>query len=176
MLVETERLSLREFTESDVDNLYALDSDPGVMRFINGGKPTPRDQIEQELLPQILRQGGRWAAIERRGGAFVGWFALAEVPEHPDERELGYRLRTAAWGKGYATEGARALIRYGFTELGLQRIIANTMTVNTGSRRVMEKCGLRYVRTFYFDWPEIIEGTEQGDVEYALTRAQWKAQ
>ena len=92
------------------------------------------------------------------------------MPDEPEERELGYRLRTNAWGKGYATEGSRALIRHGFTQLGLTRVVANTMTVNTASRRVMEKCGLTYLRTYYMPWPETIEGTELGDVEYALTR------
>jgi RimJ/RimL family protein N-acetyltransferase len=104
VLLETSRLILREFDESDVDNLYALDSDPGVMRFINGGRPTPREEIEAEVLPEILRSGGKWAAIERAASGFVGWFSLKAVPDRPDERELGYRLRTSAWGKGYATE------------------------------------------------------------------------
>jgi RimJ/RimL family protein N-acetyltransferase len=176
VLLETARLTLREFAESDVDNLYALDSDPGVMRFINGGKPTPREEIETEVLPEILRSGGKWAAIESATSGFVGWFSLKAVPDRPDERELGYRLRTSAWGKGYGTEGSRAVVGYGFTELGLTRIVANTMTVNTASRRVMEKCGLTYVRTYHMQWPETIEGTELGDVEYALTRADWEAQ
>jgi RimJ/RimL family protein N-acetyltransferase len=176
ILLETARLTLREFTESDVDNLYALDSDPGVMRFINGGKPTPREEIEAELLPQILCDGGRWAAIERATSDFVGWFGLREVLDRPGERELGYRLRTKAWGRGYATEGSRALIRHGFTRLGLTRIVANTMTVNTASRRVMEKCGMTYLRTYHMPWPETIDGTELGDVEYELTRDDWKAQ
>ncbi|GIH05793.1 GNAT family acetyltransferase [Rhizocola hellebori] len=176
VLLETERLTLREFTPSDVDNLYALDSDPGVMRFINGGRPTPREEIETELLPRILREGGKWAAIERASSDFVGWFALTTVLGARSERELGYRLRTNAWGKGYATEGSRALIRYGFTELGLTRVVANTMTVNAGSRRVMEKCGLSYLRTYHLAWPETIEGTELGDVEYELTRADWENQ
>ncbi len=173
ILLETDRLSLREFTSSDVDNLYALHNDPEVMRFINGGKATPREVIENESLPAILRQGDRWAAIERATGEFVGWFSLKIVPGEPSERELGYRLHTKAWGKGYATEGSRALLRYGFTELGLTRVVANTMTVNTASRRVMQKCGLAYLRTFHLPWPDQIEGSEQGDVEYALTRADW---
>jgi RimJ/RimL family protein N-acetyltransferase len=89
--------------------------------------------------------------------------------------ELGYRLRRDSWGKGYATEGSIALIRKGFTELGVHRVFAETMAVNVGSRRVMEKAGLRYVRTFHQDWPERIPGDEHGDVEYALTRAEWLA-
>ena len=67
----------------------------------------------------------------------------------------------------------RALIRKGFTELGVQRVVAETMAVNTRSRRVMEKIGLRHVRTFFVDWPDPLPGSDQGEVEYALTRAEF---
>jgi RimJ/RimL family protein N-acetyltransferase len=181
VFLETERILLRRFTESDVGNLHDLDGDPEVMRFLNGGKPTPRDMIRNETLPRFLRsyepfEGfGVWAAIERWSGEFVGWFEFCpRKGAGPEEVELGYRLRRSAWGKGYATEGSRALIRKGFTELGVQRVMAETMAVNAASRRVMEKAGLRYVRTFHQQWPERIEGDEQGDVEYALTKADWE--
>ncbi len=88
--------------------------------------------------------------------------------------ELGYRLNRAAWGRGYATEGARALVGKGFTDLGVQRVTANTMAVNAGSRRVMEKAGLTFVRAYTEDWPEAIEGSEHGEVEYELTRETWQ--
>src|SRR5205823_5899186 len=94
----------------------------------------------------------------------------------PDEPELGYRLRKSSWGKGYATEGSRALIRKGFTDLGVRRVYACAMAVNPASRRVMEKSGLRYVRTLHEVWPEYIEGEEHGAVEYALTRDEWQRQ
>jgi RimJ/RimL family protein N-acetyltransferase len=127
---------------------------------------------EYELFPGR----GRWAALERSTGAFVGWLSLrVNEDTGPNEPELGYRLRRAAWGNGYATEGSRALIAKAFTELGVQRVMATTMTVNVASRQVMEKAGLIYVRTFHLSWPEPIEGTEQGDVEYALTRPTWLA-
>ncbi|GAA3306557.1 GNAT family N-acetyltransferase [Nonomuraea dietziae] len=93
----------------------------------------------------------------------------------PGELELGYRLRKAAWGKGYGTEGSRALIDRGFTEQGVERVTAGTLAVNTGSRRVMEKAGLTHVRTYFDDWPEGIVRSEEGLVEYALTRAEWEA-
>ena len=180
VFLETERLLLRRFTESDVANLHDLHGDPEVMRFINGGRGVPRDVIRNETLPRFLRayerfEGfGVWAAIERSTGEFVGWFEFYPWKDvSPEEVELGYRLRRSAWGKGYATEGSRALIRKGFTELGVQRVVAETMTVNAASRRVMEKAGLKYVRTFHQEWPERIEGDEHGDVEYALTKAEW---
>ncbi len=181
IFLESDRLALRRFTESDVENLHDLDGDPEVMRFINGGKPARRDVIRNETLPRFIHSYERfegfgvWAAIERSTGEFLGWFEFYPWKDvSPDEVELGYRLRRSAWGKGYATEGSRALIRKGFTELGVQRVVAETMTVNTASRRVMEKAGLTHVRTFHQEWPERIEGDEHGDVEYALTKADWE--
>jgi RimJ/RimL family protein N-acetyltransferase len=183
VFLETERLVLRQFTAADVDNLVALDSDPAVMRFINGGKPTSREDIQRGVLPRILGYYerydgyGLWAAIEKATGEFLGWFHFRPAAGGPDdEPELGYRLRASAWGKGYATEGSRALIRKGFAELGVRRVVASTMTVNRASRRVMEKAGLRYVRTFHQEWPDRIEGEEHGDVEYALEKADWERQ
>ena len=97
--------------------------------------------------------------------------------DRPDEVELGYRLRKSFWGKGYATEGSRALIDKGFAELGVQRVAAFTMVVNVASRRVMEKAGLTpRTRTFHQPWPDYIEGEEEGDVEYALLRSEWEEQ
>ena len=181
--LETERLLLRRFTEADVDNLFDLDSDPDVTRFITGGRPTPRDVIRTEILPRFLHYYERyagfgfWAAIEKSTGQFLGWFHF-RPPEGsgPDEAELGYRLRRSAWGKGYATEGSRALIRRGFTELGVRRVVASTMVVNTASRRVMEKAGLTLARTFHQTWPDPIEGAEHGEVEYELWKADWERQ
>ena len=88
--------------------------------------------------------------------------------------DLGYRLRKSAWGRGYATEGSRALIARGFTEFGVQRVIAQAMVVNTASRRVMEKAGLKLVRTFHQPWPYPMEADQFGDVEYALDKADWQ--
>jgi RimJ/RimL family protein N-acetyltransferase len=179
--LETERLTLRRLTAADVEHLVALDGDPAVMRFINGGKPTPRQVIETEILPRVLgyyERGdgyGVWAAIEKSTGDFIGWFSLRADEGDVEKVGLGYRLRQEAWGKGYATEGSRALVDKGFAELGAQRIFATTMTVNAASRRVMEKVGMTYVRTFHESWPEPIEGTEEGDVEYALKRAAWES-
>ncbi|MCG6497576.1 GNAT family N-acetyltransferase [Kitasatospora sp. A2-31] len=177
----TERLVLRRFTTADTDRLVELDGDPEVTRYLTGGRPTPRAQVENTLLPLYFahyeRYGdlGWWAAEERDGGAFLGWFEFRPPDrEDPGEVELGYRLRRPAWGRGYATEGARALIDQGFARLGVRRVVAYTMAVNLGSRRVMEKAGLRYVRTFHEDYPEPIPGTELGEVEYALDAADWR--
>ena len=181
VFLETERLVLRQFTGDDIDNLFELDSDPEVMHFINGGRPTPRDEIENDVLPGFLgyyeRYAGYgfWAAVERSTGRFIGWFHFRPAEGAPaHEVELGYRLCRSAWHKGYATEGSRALIDNGFAELGVQRVVAFTMVVNVASRRVMEKAGLRFVRVFHQPWPDYIEGEEEGDVEYALLRSEWE--
>jgi RimJ/RimL family protein N-acetyltransferase len=103
VFLETERLVLRRFTEADLDNLLDLNGDPEVMRFLTGGKPTPREVIRNETLPRILHYYERfaglgfWAAIEKSTGDFLGWFEL-RPPEGggPEEVELGYRLRKSA--------------------------------------------------------------------------------
>jgi RimJ/RimL family protein N-acetyltransferase len=182
IFLETNRLTLRHFTDADEDNLVELDSDPEVMRFLNGGKPTPREEIRCQVMPALLGcyerfEGlGFWAAQDKATERFLGWFHFRPRKNEPrdGEIELGYRLRRSAWGKGYATEGSRALIRKGFTELGVERVVAETMTVNLGSRRVMEKAGLTLVRTFHRDGLDAIEGFEHGVVEYALTRTDWE--
>ena len=180
MFLRTERLTLRRFTATDTEHLVALDSDSEVMRYLTGGKPTPRAVIETGVLPSFLAPRGRlerwiWAAIESGSGAFAGWFSLRPPDGGAgDVAELGFRLRRQVWGRGYAAEGATALVDKGFADLGLQRIRAETMFVNRASRRVREKAGLRYVRTFHLQWDDPIEGTEHGEVEYALTRQDWQ--
>ncbi len=180
VFLRTDRMVLRRFTTADVDLLVELDNDPEVMRYITGGRPTPREEVEGEILPAFLGYYERftgygfWAAVEAVTGDFLGWFHFRpREGGSVDEAELGYRFRRSAWDKGYATEGCYALIRAGFTEHGVERVVAETMAVNTASRRVMEKAGLRLVRTFHQPWPYRIEGDEHGDVEYALSRADW---
>jgi RimJ/RimL family protein N-acetyltransferase len=181
VFLETERLVLRRFSADDADHLVDLDADPDVMRFVTGGVPTSREEIENEVLPAFLGyyeryEGyGFWAVIEKVTGEFLGWIHFRPRPgAAPGEVELGYRLRKSAWGQGYATEGSRALVRKGFTELGVQRVTAEAMAVNTASRRVMEKAGLKLVRTFRRPWPYPIEGEQFGEVEYALDQAGWQ--
>jgi RimJ/RimL family protein N-acetyltransferase len=179
ILLETDRLVLRGFTEDDVDHLYDLNADPDVMWFLNGGEPTPREEVRDRIIPFFLSfyerfDGlGFWAADARATGDFLGWFHFR--PAEDGSIDLGYRLRKAAWNRGYATEGSRALIRKGFTDLGVRRVVAHTMTVNHASRRVMEKCGLAFVWTYRSGDVPDIPGADQGEVEYALTREGWEA-
>ena len=191
VFLATARLVLRRLTVDDLDNLVALDGDPEVMRYLTGGSGTPREEIERDILPRFLGyyeqydHFGFWAAVERASGEFLGWFSFRpHEGSLPGEVELGYRLRRAAWGRGYATEGARALIRKGFTELGVRRVVANTYEYNVGSRRVMEKAGLTLVRSYRLTPADLAAGdtvhnTSQevwdGDeVEYALSKEVWE--
>lgn len=177
--VETERLWFRRFAKGDVELLVGLDSDPQVMRFLTG-QPTPRDEIESVVLPQILRVYdehpglGTFAAFEKRGGAFIGWFGMQPTGQAKTVG-VGYRLNRAAWGKGYATEGTKALIVKAFTELGMERVRADTMAVNHRSRAVMRRSGLRFVRVYHESFEDPLPGTEFGEVEYAIDRRTWEA-
>jgi RimJ/RimL family protein N-acetyltransferase len=191
VLLETDRLILRRLTDADSDELVALDADPEVMRYLTGGRPTPREVIEREILPRFRSYGeyapgfGYWAAVERRGSAFLGWFSLRPIADgHDDEVELGYRLRRAVWGQGYASEGARALVRKAFVDLGVRRVVATTYEENAASRRVMEKAGLRLVRRFRLTIADLqtaatfdassVELFDGYDVEYALDKDEWE--
>jgi RimJ/RimL family protein N-acetyltransferase len=193
VLLETERMLLRRFTPDDASNLHDLDSDPAVMRYLSGGEPTPREVIEEEILPRLTRYDERHpgfgflAAIEKGSGDFVGWFSLRPTEETgARQASLGFRLRQATWGQGYATEGARALIRLGFTELGVRRVVATTYEDNLASRRVMEKAGMTLSRRFRLT-PADLDGVdtyqvsshdlwEGDDVEYALQKCDWEQQ
>ena len=168
----------RRFTPADVDLLAALHGDAEVMRHI--GDPEPRAVVESSTLPAVLREYEELPAglgqFAGQAPDFVGWFSLkpaTSVGLDPGDVELGYRLLPSCWGRGLATEGARLLVRRAFTELGVERVVATTMAVNMGSRRVLEKAGLRHVRTFHADWPDPLPGAEHGDVVYALTSAEW---
>jgi RimJ/RimL family protein N-acetyltransferase len=112
VFLETQRLVLRRFTEADADNLVSLDADPDVMRFVTGGVPTSRDEIENDFLPAFLGyyqryEGfGFWAAVEKATGNFLGWFHFRPRPDAPPGAAgLGYRLRKSAWARGMPPRG-----------------------------------------------------------------------
>jgi RimJ/RimL family protein N-acetyltransferase len=188
--MHTARLTLRRFTSDDADNLVALDSDLEVMRYLNGGIATPRDVIEREILPGFMvsyAPGGGygvWALIERVSGAFLGWASLRPDGQRPGEATLGYRLRPAAWGQGYATEAARALLAAAFRDSALQRVTATTYQDNAASRRVMEKLGMTLAHVYRYTDADLAADSathlasgalwDGDDVEYAITRAEWE--
>ena len=160
IILETPRLALRQFTEDDVDNLFDLNSDPEVVRYLTGGRPTPREEIRDDILPFHLAvydrfdRLGTWAADSAATGEFLGWFHLrAGFGTDITNVELGYRLRRPAWNHGYATEGSRALISLGFTDLGVERVFAHTMTVSFACSSRGSWCRCSAMRSRRSRWP-----------------------
>jgi RimJ/RimL family protein N-acetyltransferase len=180
--LETERLILRQFTEDDADHLLALDSDPEVLRYL-GTQPLANREAYRQLIRTLFlssyAQGagyGFWAAIEKASGTFLGWFHLrpaleyrfaAEAGYRPGEADLGYRLCKSAWGKGYATEAARALVHKALVQRGATCVVATALVSNGASIRVLEKAGLKRVRQF------ALPGFDQPAVKYALCKEQF---
>ena len=184
VVLETERMLLRRFTPADAGLLAALYGDPRVMRFITLQPPSPAE-VESKILPEYLREYreladglGSFAAIEKETGQMAGRFSLKPASSYglTGGTELGYRLYPALWGRGLATEGARALIASAFERLHLDRVVATTMADNTGSWRVLERCGLRRVKTFCYPDADLMPGAEHGDFVYELTRSDWARQ
>lgn len=182
ILLSTGRLYLRPFTVGDGGLLHALDADPEVMRFISKGKPTPRERIEEVFLPRFLEsygpfpEQGFWAVHDRTSRAFLGWIHLRPERDVPHEMELGYRFHRAAWGKGYATEGCRALLDRAFRHEEIPRVVAVTLAGNTASRRVMEKLGMHRIQSFHFP-KDLLPGytfAERAGVRYGVERAAFR--
>ena len=156
-VLTTPRLVLRRFTMADAAALVALDADPEVVRHTRAGLAGTAPslvRVRTETLPAMLalyvrhRHRGFWAAEE--AGRFVGWFHLLPVPGDPGAAELGFRLCREAWGRGLATEGARALVETAFARWGVRRVVASALLANAASIRVLEKAGLRPSRRFLF--------------------------
>jgi RimJ/RimL family protein N-acetyltransferase len=181
--LQTERLLFRQFTSDDADLLIELDGNPAVMRYLSGGEATAPDTVRERDLPSVLAGYRRWggdfglfAAHEQDSGAFIGWFCLRPERDGPlDEVELGYRLRQQAWGRGYATEGARALLRRAFTELDVRLVWGETMVSNRPSQKVMEKVGMTVSATLPTpDDMQAVEGAELGGLRYEIGKDAWE--
>jgi ribosomal-protein-alanine N-acetyltransferase len=148
VVIETGRLLLRTFTLEDAELVYKLNKDPEVTRFTGDpirDKEHAKEVLEKSILPQYaLNNFGRWAVHTKPGLEFIGWCGLKFRPER-NEIDLGYRLMRSAWGRGYATEAARACLDHGFKTLHLPRIVGHSMPSNHASVRVLENCGMKYV-------------------------------
>ena len=172
----TRRLRFREIGSDDADLLVALDADPQVRQFLFR-TPPPRAVVADRIIPALQHEYrrhpgfGRWIAFDD-SDSFVGWFGL-RVHGDPRTPSLGYRLARSAWGRGLATEAGMALIERAFTDLGAEQVTAQTMAVNERSRRVMDRCGMRCVRTLAEHFDDPLPGTDQGEVEYVITKADW---
>lgn len=154
--LETDRLILREIVPTDADALFDLDSNPKVHTYL-GNKPVENIdhtiQIIKGIRQQYSKNGiGRWAIIDKKTGAFIGWTGLKLVNEkinsHMDFYDLGYRLIEKYWGKGIATEAAKATLEYAFKNLNLGEVYGMCEIENIGSKNVLEKAGLSFIETF----------------------------
>jgi RimJ/RimL family protein N-acetyltransferase len=169
--VATEHLILRPWRDEDGAELQRLFSDPAV----RGGRHMPPERIAR-FADGSLRQWrvngfGPWAAIDKASGGWVGRIGLDELEDWPgeDRIEVGFELHRAWWGRGLATEGARAALRFGFEQHALRRIISVTAAAHTAARRVMEKAGLTYQGTRTWMSPDVPV------VWYAIDRETWRA-
>ena len=161
--LRTERLLLRNWRDEDFEPFAALNADPEVMRYF----PAPLTREESDRLANRARAAiethrwGLWAVEVLSDGAFIGFVGLWDrrgsahvVPAV----EVGWRLAREHWGRGYATEAARAAVTYGFGEVGLDEIVSFTSVVNLPSRRVMQRLGMTHDPADDFDHPELPEG------------------
>jgi len=166
--LDTERLRLRAFRQDDFETYAAICADPEVMRYLGEGKPLGRSDAWRQMAMILghwqLRGYGLWAVEERATGALLGRIGFFEPDGWPDF-ELGWMLRREAWGRGYATEGARRAMAYAFTELGRDHLISLIRPGNDPSIRVAERLGetLRG-QTELFGHPALV---------YGIDRAQW---
>lgn len=182
--LHTDRIRLVPLGEEHLELEVELDSDPEVMRHLTGVART-RAQVESAHRMRLATADavaglGFWIGFT--GEEFVGWWLLEPAGWGAGslvegEAELGYRLLRRHWRQGLASEGSRELLRYAFQDLGLDRVFAETMAVNAGSRATMASVGLQYVRTFPDDEAVAkgLVGAELGGVEYAITSDQWRA-
>ncbi len=170
--LETARLVLRSWREEDLDAYAPICADPEVMRYLSG--TMTRDQAAKQM-ERWMRHGeergfGVWAAQEKASGAFIGFIGQLyheEWPEGEHKTEVGWRLDRSFWGRGLATEGARASLQYGFEGLGLERVISIIHPDNAASRRVAEKAGLTLRGETRFKGFDVIW--------YAIDRQEWDA-
>lgn len=158
-ILETERLFLRELSLNDIDDLFEMDSDPMVHLYIENNPVQSKDQLVEvieHLQKQYAAYGiGRWAVVEKESEEVLGWAGLkffdVELNGHVDFYELGYRFKQKHWGKGYATESARALIQFGFENRKVESIFAITHLENQASIHVLQKLGFEFVEVFDYD-------------------------
>ncbi len=164
IVLETERLILRELLPTDDVGMFELDSDPEVHKYL-GNKPVSdiqecRNTIEMVRKQYIENGIGRFAMIEKSSGNFAGWTGLKYITQPINNQlnfyEVGYRLIQKYWGKGYATESTIASLKYAFEELNIPEVYGITNVENIKSRMVLEKCGLKFIETFVWkEWNEL---------------------
>ena len=163
-MIETQRLILRRWREEDREPYAAMSADPEVMYWL-GQVPMTREQSDariERFEAQFDQLGHGFFALEAKtDGAFLGFAALAPIPPgppRPEGYEIGWRLARQAWGNGFATEAAIALLDHGFEQLRLPEIVSFTALTNLRSQAVMERIGLVHDPARDFDHPALADG------------------
>ncbi len=176
--LDTERLLLRQWDESDFPIFYRLNSDPAVMEYFpNTLSEEESNRVAKTIQNLISERGwGFWAVEEKGTGNFIGFVGLhipkPELPFSPCV-EVGWRLAKEYWGKGYATEAGKAALNFGFGELGLKEVYSFTSVDNTKSRAVMERLNMHNTNQ-NFEHPEVPKGNPLKEhVLYKITNTQW---
>lgn len=152
-ILETQRLYLREMTPDDAENIYRLNLNWDNIKY-TGDKPFESIEAAKQFIENYnhyrIHGFGRWAVMDKISDEFLGWCGLKYSPEL-DEHDIGFRIFKEHWKKGIATEAAKACLDYGFSKIGLTRIVGRAMIANVGSIRVLEKIGLEYLEEFDFE-------------------------
>jgi RimJ/RimL family protein N-acetyltransferase len=179
--IETERLLLRRWRDTDLEPFAALNADPRVMEHF----PSALSRLDGErfiarVRAHMDRRGyGFWALEVKGSESFIGFTGLGVVPfdaHFTPAVEIGWRLAHASWGRGYASEAARAALGFAFLELGLGEIVSFTVAANRRSRAVMERIGMHHRAADDFDHPRIAQGHPmRRHVLYRIGRSEWKA-
>ncbi len=174
--LNTPRLRLRPFAQTDTDAIFALQSNPRVLRYWDEPAWKTRSQAERFIVRcgEIEQEGaGARLAIERGDdSAFIGWCGFGGWNPVYRSARMGYCLDEAAWGQGFATEAADAVLQWAFDTLDLNRVQAETDTRNTASSRVLEKLG--FVREGTLREDCIVDGEVSDSWVYGLLRREWK--
>lgn len=162
-VIETPRLILRDWRDGDVEAWVAINADPRVTEFFPHVYTRKRSEASAAAIREDLaRNGFGWWALEVRGGpSFIGSIALQEVPfqaPFTPANEIGWRLGFEYWGRGYATEGARAALDFAFKQLRWAEVVAFTAASNVRSQRVMERLHMTHDPRDDFDHPKIEPG------------------
>jgi RimJ/RimL family protein N-acetyltransferase len=180
-VLTTARLRLRPWRNDDLEPFAALNADARVREFFPSVQTHQESAESMRYIDDHFRRHGfgLWAVEVIAAAPFIGFTGLSvpsfDAPFMPCV-ELGYRLAFEHWGHGYATEGARAAIAFGFTTVGLDEIVAMTAVRNERSRRVMERLGMTYSAADDFDHPNIVAGHPlRRHVLYRLTARDWTA-
>ena len=173
-LLATERLRLRPFADRDREELWRLHSDAEVLRYWDSPPWTDPARVDRFLVTcrQLAEEGtGARFAVDGPDGGFVGWCGLSSWNPTYRSAALGFVYRREAWGHGYATEAARAVLGWAFATLDLNRVQAEVDTRNVASARVLEKLGFRREGTLREDC--IVDGVVSDSWVYGLLRREW---